>query len=722
MPVIGGADLPWAEDASTWDAADEEEVRAQAAEELEAALSWSEARDDEAKDMLDRYRGEPYGTEQEGFSQYVDRSVLDTVEWILPGLLEIFHGTDETGQFEPVGEEDVAGAEQATDYVNYVYTRDNPGFLLSHTVIKDALIERLGVWKSWWDETATVSVSSHTGLSEIEALALVEDPEVTVLAIRQRLDPALLRQAAQSPMGADPAAAMVYDVKVKRTKRAGRIAVEAVPREEYVYNADARRPDQVRFHAHVRTEAATDLIAMGFDPDVIEGLPADTEVDLRRTRRWDPETGWVAASLNAPTHESMRRVEVAECYIRADFDGDGVAEWRCVWLGGPGKELLKQEIIDEPPFDPMTPVLMGHQLEGLSVAELVADLQALRTDIMRQMLDGLFETNSPTRKILMTADKATADAVMNWQPGRPIFVRTMDDVQWETPAWNGVQALPVLEYVDRIMQGRSGVSATSTGTNPDLLQNQTAAGLAQLMSAAQQKVNLIARVMAETGFKRLFNRLLRLAARYQDKPRMLRLRGTWTQMDPRSWNASMDFVPNVGLGTGDKAQKRQAVGEVLAAQKEVGLTYPNMVGPPQVYNALKELVKASGLPSVEPYFADPQTTQAPPPGPPDPMQDPMVAATMAAENIKAQASMEKLRLDDDFRRDKLRVDTLMAAMEASGTVDMTVVLGMLDEVRSPSVPAAQPDMAAPLPQAPLAQPPLPQPVPGADAMAGGPQA
>jgi hypothetical protein len=226
------------------------------------------------------------------------------------------------------------------------------------------------------------------------------------------------------------------------------------------------------------------------------------------------------------------------------------------------------------------------------------------------------------------------------------------------------------------------------------------------MSAAQQKVNLIARVLAETGFKPLFNRLLRLAVRYQDKPRVLRLRGQWTPMDPRQWNANMDYVPNVGLGTGDKQQKRQSVGEVLAAQKEVAAAYPQMVTAKNVYQALKELTKASGLPSVEPYFTDPDSLQQQAAAPPDPMQDPMVAATMAAENIKAQVAMAKAKMDDDFRRDKLEAEIALERMKHEGQLDMAALRFQMDRQRE--APAA--------PQAAATPPPGPGGLPAAASM------
>lgn len=639
------------------DDVDADAVREATAQALSAALDWNEVQDAERKGNLDRYLGRPYGTEMEGFSQVVDRTVYETIGWILPALLEIFHGSDETGQFEPGEAAEVDGAEQATDLVNFVYLRDNPGFLASAAVLLDALIERIGVWKAWWGEEASVSVTRHEGLLRAELEQLLSEPGVDLLSLAESVDPQL--------------SVPLYRCRIRRTRRKGRVMVEPVPPEEYGYNPDARSCASATFHYHRRGVARADLKVMGFDHDLVDSLAADDVALEGRSRRWDAVEGWVVNG--AHTHESMQLVLVSECYIRADFDGDGVAEWRQVWLAGPGDELLGQEIVDAPPFVAVSPVLLSHRVEGLSIADAMKDLQAIRTDIVRQMLDGLFEANSPRQKVKLSAAKQTWEAVLNPAPSKPIPVRDIDDVTWDSAAWNGGQALPFLEFLDRAGERRSGVSGTSSGTNPDLLQGQTAAGLNQLMSAAQQRVGLIARIMAETGYKPLFRRILRLLVQHQDKARAIRLRGTFVQMDPASWNADMDYVPNVGLGTGDKSRVRQALGEMLTIQKEAITAGAPLATWKHMYNTLKEYVKATGLSSVEPYFSDPEQTPLPQPAPPpDPMADPMVMASATVERIKADVAMAKARMDDDFRRDKLEADVALeiAKMQHRQNIDL----------------------------------------------------
>lgn len=683
------------------------EVRDAVAPALDNAISWNETQDLERADNLDRYLGRPYGNEIDGLSAAMDRTCFDTVQWILPGLLEIFHGSDETGAFDPTSAEEVDGAEQATDLVNHIYTRDNQGFLISASVLQDALVERLGTWMSVWEERDEVSQAHHEGLSAEEALLLLEDPALTLVSVEERLeDTAATAFLNAISGGQQPPPMQVYDLVVRRRKKVRRVNVDAVPASEYGYEPGARSSEHANLHYRVRLLPRADLVALGYDADQIDGIAA-TAPDTGAERRYNEKTSY----SSTPVHESMELIRYAEVYVRADFDDDGAAEWRKVCLAGPAWELLHQEIVDGHPFTPVSPVLLSHQLEGLSVVDLVRELQAIRTDILRQMVDGLFEVNTPTAKVRRNAPRDTWDAVLNRMPGRPIPVNDPSDVTFESPTWQGGQALPFLEFLEREGEKRTGVSATAMGTNPDLLTNQTAAGLNQLMSAAQQKVGLIARIFAECGYKRLFARILKLIVAHQDKPRTLRIRGQFVQMDPSAWNADMDYVPNVGLGTGSKDKVREALAAMLAVQKEAIASGAPIASWKKVYNLLKEMTKASGLPTVEPYFVDPESEEAKalerPPA--DPMQDPSVMAITAAEKIKADAMLQKARMEDDRERDKLALETWAEAAKHGVTFDLNAVIAMMraprDENGNPMEPQA-PLMAQP-PAPPM--PAMPQP-------------
>jgi hypothetical protein len=732
----GYADAAW-DDPSLWDAADDDDVRETAVAQLDAAIAWQDTQDLERKDNLDRWLGLPYGTERADYCKAVDRTAMETVGWILPALLEIFHGSDETGQFEPSAESDVDAAEQATDLVNYVYARDNPGFLVSATVLQDALIEGLGTWKVEWDDAEAVTVTTHTGLSMEQAQALVQQEGVELLAGRVRVEASpitaqsieAMAQASGDPMLMQallPPPRQVMDMRIRRRKKRDRVRVEAVPNSEYGYEPGARNAADANFHYHRRLMPRADLVALGYDDQVIADLQAEAsgKLDPWRTHT-ETFSDAIAPSMQ---HESMELLAYYECYLRADCDGDGIAEWRKVCLAGTGKELLHQEMIDKPPFVPVSPILLSHHLEGLAVVDLVKDLQAIRTDILRLMVDGLFDTTVPRFKVLHSAKKQTWEALLSPATGRPIPVTTMDEVEAFQPPWSGAQALPLMEWLERQREQRTGVSTTSTGASPDLLQNQTAAAVNQLMTAAQQKIGLIARVMAETGYKPLFMRILELLVQHQDKPRTLRLRNRWVAMEPASWDASMDYVPNVGLGTGDKTKVRQALMDMLAIQREALQAGAPIATWKQVYNTLKELTRASNLPSVEPYFVDPSTEgqQQQPAGPPDPMADPAVAGLVAGEQVKADSALRRELIEDAYKRDKMWVDLAIEGIKSGFAPPWQDLLALVSQppalMQAPPADAASGaapiGMPSEMPQDAPQAPPMPNSTPMLGPMLG----
>src|SRR5687768_4948740 len=94
----------------------------------------------------------------DGCSQVVDHKVAVMVDNALAAVLKPFVSAEELVSFQPRGAEDVAQAEQATEYVNYVINCDNPGFLILHNWFKDALLTKIGVVKAWWEDQSRTRI------------------------------------------------------------------------------------------------------------------------------------------------------------------------------------------------------------------------------------------------------------------------------------------------------------------------------------------------------------------------------------------------------------------------------------------------------------------------------------------------------------------------------------------------------------------------------------
>ncbi|MGH6932281.1 MAG: portal protein [Dongiaceae bacterium] len=597
---------------------------------------------EQRRKALRYYLGEPFGNEQEGRSKVVSTDVADTIEWILPSLLKVFTAGDEVVRFEPTGPEDEEVAKQATEYVNWIFMRDNPGFLTLYTLFKDALLQKNGIAKVWWEEGETAARETYRRQSFEELQLLLADPDVEPIEHGEYQETGIVT----GPDGL-PAEGVVtlHDVTVKRKRRSGAVRIGALPPEEFLISRRARGIEDAAFVGHRLRKTASELIELGYDLDLVDRLPGAEEEDPtgeRRERLLQDESGGATADgLN----RAMREVWLTECYIKCDWDGDGIAERRKVTVGGGGQEILDNEPWDGPlPFISLTPIIMPHRFFGLSVAELVMDLQLIKSTILRQILDNLYLSNNGRHVI---SDQVNLDDLLTARPGGIVRLKNGampgqgHILPIDTPLV-AAQAFPMLEYIDGVRENRTGVTRYNQGLAADTL-NKTATGLNQIMGAAQQRIELIARVFAETGVKDLFRKILELVNRHQNAPRIIRLRNRWVPMDPRSWNSQMDVSITVGLGTGNKDQMLMHLKNLLDIQVEAIRFQGGVAGPlvtlENVYNTLARLVENAGLKSADPYFSDPaqRPPAPPPPQPPDP--------TMLALREQARLAAARLELD-----------------------------------------------------------------------------
>lgn len=592
----------------------------------------------EQLENLQFYLGDPLGNEQEGRSQVISRDVMDVVEWMTPALIKMFHGSDTAVQFDPAGPDDEEKSEQATDYVNYVYVRDNEGFRITQDALKDGLIQKLGVAKYWWDETEKVEEEEYEGLNEAELVQLLtpedEDEEYEIL-----------EQNTEETTGPDGTPAMSYDLKVRHTRKIKRAKVMGIAPEDFLISRRARSLDSAYFVAHRTRPTLTDLIEQGYDEKTVKGLPTgdDTPWEPMQIERFEDQN-----PNTEPTDQDKTQqvVNLFECYVSIDYDGDGLAELRKIVVAGRNVgTVLSNEPIDYKPFVAWSPIAVPHSLFGLAMADVVKDMQVIKSTLKRQMLDGLYIQNNPRYEVV--DGQVNLDDALNSRPGGLVRVKSQGAITKLEGGWDGAQALPMISYLDTVIEGRTGVSRTSQGTNPDLLQNQTATAVNQTMSASQQRLELVARNFAEQFMKPLFKGLLRLMVKHQDRARMIRLRNQWVQVDPRSWNVDMDVTINVGLGTGNKDQRLAHLMQILMIQKELLMSGSSLADEKNVFNTLKEVTKSVDLPSVDPYFTDPQHAQPKPPKP-----DPHMAEVQGKLQLQAQTA----QADQQMQQQKMAAD------------------------------------------------------------------
>ncbi|KKM21647.1 hypothetical protein LCGC14_1633330 [marine sediment metagenome] len=620
----------------------------------------------ERRENMEFYLGEPLGNEQEGRSQVVSTDVQDVIESTMPEMMEVFASGDEVVEYEPVGGEDEAIAEQATDYANHIIMKDNDGFGLIHDWIKDALLQKQGILKSWWDKTPVIMMETKSGLNALALDVLQKTPDVEVIEFDDDdVDPETGER--------------MFAVKIKKTADSGRVRIEGVPPEQFLISRRARSLDTSPFTCHRKRITISDMYDEGYDKDEIDRMPASDDEDLNEEHqaRFDnDEWPFTDQSLDP----AMREVWLYECYMKLDWTGDGHASIHKVTCAGSTYHVLKDPNtkkwateVDDHPFSAITPVRMPHKFFGRALADLVKDIQVIKTTIQRQILDNMYQINNARTEI--AESHTTLQTVEDWlnnrvggvvrtkMPGGIIPIQT-------TPIID--TAFPMMEYWDNVMEKRTGINQGNPGLDvSNNALNDTLGGVEKLLAQSAKRKLLMARVIAETGFKDLFKKILRIITNHQEKARVIRLRGKWVEIDPRSWNRDMDVTVNVGLGHGTKEQQIQADMSMLQMMERAiqlgAATGKPIISPENVYKVWKRFAHNMGWKRADDVVTDPESPEGQQlaqmaqqqKGPDPKMMEAQVRVKML--EMKTQADIQS---DQATAQAEVQKDHAMAAAEA----------------------------------------------------------
>ena len=629
------------------------ELSAHLEQEISSALGYKDGKlTTQRSDAMDRYYGKKYGNEQEGRSQIVTRDVADVIEWIMPSLMKIFTSGDKVVQFEPQGPEDVEMAKQSTDYVNYVIMRQNPGFSTIYQWFKDALLQKNGIVKHYWDDTSETLREEYKNLTEEEFMALLMDDNVEV---KQHTENGGDQE--EDLLSLEPEEPITHDVVVNRTYEEGQVRIEAVPPEEFLIDKYAKTIQDARFVAHRVKRTKSELIEQGYPRKKIENAFNNDEADYKSERlaRFSHEQD------NAPEGDIDDGLWVVECYTRVDYDNDGIAELRKITKVG--DELLDNEAVDSVPFSSLTPIPMPHKFYGLSIYDLISDLQLIKTTLMRNLLDNMYLTNNGRYEVV--EGQVNLDDLMTSRPGGIVRVRTPGAVNPLGTPQLDQNSFNMLGYLDSIREERTGVSKQSMGLSEGgLKSHQTATGVGQVMTAAQQKIELIARVFAETGMKDLANSVYQLVQKFEKPEKLVRLNNNWVTLYPHEWKEKMDCVAQVGLGFGNKDMNLMHLGrlsqtiQMIAQHPAAGM----LLKPKNVYNLVAEQIKAMGMKNVDDFITDPGDQDVPQKQGPSPEeQAKQMEAQLKAKEIEVK--MQKIQQESAIKQQEMQVDAEIAQQD-----------------------------------------------------------
>ena len=616
-----------------------------------------------AKLTLERERAERYYfgdmetdmPAEDGRSEAYSSDVADTIEGLMPHLMDIFAGSDEVVRFDPVGPEDEQAAQQETDYVNHVFMNENEGFMTLYSFIKDALLSKNGIVKVWWEDRQKEEREDYYDLTDEQFMMLSQAVVMSDGALE------LVAHTAKTEDEADPATGqqvqrVCHDVQVLRTRNASRAMVAPVPPEEFGIDRNARRITDSNYCFHeVVTKTRADLIAEGYDENQVMALPEYTGWQNIETLARDSVWEHATPGQNS-TNSSAQCVRFTEHYVRMDYEGSGKPMLYRIVTAGDDGDILKKDgklAIDEwdvMPFASATPIPVTHRFFGRSIADLIIPIQMEKTALKRGFLDNIYLHNNTRTEVAEShAGPNTLDDLLVSRPGGIVRTKMPGGLNPIPIQDITASVLPGLQYLDADLESKTGISKQSQGIDASALQNQSATAVNQVFTASQMRMKLIARVLAE-GVKDIFWLLHQVIQKHATEQAQVYIGNKWAAVDPRDWKTRDHMTIHVALGNGSKSQQFAQVMALANMQKEFLMGGKgHMVPDDKLFNTASEMVKIMGHKNVDRFFADPtakdpQTGQLlHPPAPPPP--DPKLMTAQFNAQAKQQQAQQQFQLD-----------------------------------------------------------------------------
>jgi len=573
------------------------------------------------------YRGRALGNERAGRSKVVSSDVMDAVEWVMPSLMRIYFSSDIVS-CEPVGPEDQIVAERVSALLNYQFTRRGDGFVVAYKWFKDALIYGLGVAKiSWEDRFRDVpfavlemsesdfnALSSENGV-EITGFKRVEIPpdEVSVQRIVQQtvmgLPPDMpddeKAEAVRMAVESMPRLATYFNVEGKRAilDYSGPV-YEVIPPEDFLYDPEAEELRDARFVIHRVFRTPDYLRRMESEgvyfnvEEAIEkgntqrdGDRSDREKGFRNAEN-DRTNPWTMTE-NIEDADKRRPLELYEWWGLFDPDGSGRLTPHVITVANDVVIRLERNPYDhgEPPFEVLRPVLDVHKFEGIGFADMVKEFQETKTSLRRQILDNISWQNNGMWEVQRGAG-VEMESLVNPRPGGVVRTDMPGAVRPLTPPPLQQAGFMALEFEQTQLEQRTGITRYSQGLDSRSL-NKTATGITAIMGASQQRIELIARLFAETGVRSLFVKALSLNRQFVRDEFVVRLYGEPIVINKDDVSGQFDILVSVGISASKQEVVQQQMIQLI--QMAPGLAQAQVMTPDNIYAIMVKLLEGWGF-------------------------------------------------------------------------------------------------------------------------------
>ncbi|MUV13582.1 portal protein [Noviluteimonas gilva] len=485
-------------------------------------------------------------------STFVSTDVADTVDGMLPQIIDVFVSDEKAVEAKPKkgGPEALAVARTVTGYLNHLFYDQNEGLNILYDWFQDAGLQKVGFAKAWAEEEKEDARQEYEQQTPDQLAMLLQD------GVELEAEPEI-----------DENGLLSFTV-IDRSQSV-KIRADCIPSNEMRVGPTSKWGADPIAIGEVRQKPRFELEEMGYDLENVggEGVTLNAESDAL--------LGDGFGEAENELHDSHKLYEYAELYFKLDVDGDGVAEWvqLCLING----TLMTHEKVDDHPYAFFSFMPLAHAFYGNCPADRAYGIQKENTNLGRLMLDNLaFAVNG--RNYVNTNANVNIDDLLDNRPGglvrgqgengvTPIPTQQIPQSAWQMQEWLNVK-----------LENRTGFTRYSQGMDADSL-NKTATGVQIITGKSEMRLKLMTR-FAALGVKTLFRKMLKLAVAHQSAEQWFEVNGEYVAVRPNEWRDQFNIKINVGLGHGTRQEKMQAVGAMIPLQQmgmQVGVVRPEHI-------------------------------------------------------------------------------------------------------------------------------------------------
>lgn len=554
----------------------------------------------ENEENLRYYLGEPFGNEVAEQSQVVSTDVQDVVESDMPSLARVFLGSGDIVTFQPNSENeaDVKEAEEKTKYINWLVREQPHSFKTLLGWLKDSEIQKMGVVKYFIEDVEKTKEIHFRGLTALEIEQSQQDIDNDNV---KKID--IVKQVERDTGDDEPE----FDVTFRVTTKTGNRAMyEGVASEDFLITRMSSTLDDAELVGNRLIKTRSELKEMGVPLEKIKLIPRSGEITVDSERmkrlRFSDEGDNTDPGIEDIASE---RVELLDLSVKIDFDQDGIAERRRILKARFGTVIIENEAFDHVPFALISSILMPHNVIGRSRTDITKSNQLQKSKILRESFDNLELVNHPGT--VVNDEHVNVDDLLTVRSGR--IIRTdgipqQDILPLVIPSVLD-ESLKMIQYLDFARAQSTGTLMASQGLDAEALTKETATRFEGVRDEGQAKIELVARGIAEVGFRKLYEGMAWLVSQFQDSPTEIMVLGKQLTVDPGKWKFDHKVKTEVGLGAGDNEQLVSVLGTIYQLQQQLKQQGSALIDEGKIFNTLERIIKGSGLPRVNEFFNDP---------------------------------------------------------------------------------------------------------------------